>query len=386
MCKIFQIRNLTLHFNTFEGTVRALENVNLDMYEGETLGLVGETGCGKTVTARSLMRLMAPNTRVLNGEITFEGEDVLQMSEQKLEEIRGNKISMVFQDPMRALNPTMKIGDQIAEVVMLRSRKEMYRRAVDTTSDRLRQLSGRSPLKSLILRAHSKFLSLEAEKKHLGLLRLSSALPFLGKYKDHLREAVQHQVVKMLKEVQIPNPSVVADQYSHELSGGMRQRVMIAMALACNPKLLIADEPTTALDVTVQARILKLMQGLKNRFNTSTLLVTHNLGVVAEICDRVAVMYAGTVVELGDVHTMFRRPAHPYTRGLMEAIRTLGGRRRDIRIIKGMVPSLLNPPPGCRFHPRCDCAVPVCKVNTPKMIEIEAEHFVACHLLGECKS
>jgi len=384
MSEIFQIKDFTLHFNTFEGTVKALEDVNLTMYRGETLGLVGETGCGKTVTSRTLMRLLAPNARVLSGKVTFDGKNILQLSEEELQGIRGKEISMVFQEPMRALNPTMKIGDQIAEVVMLHFRREMYQQAIQMLSDRLKKLPSRSSLRSFVLRIHGKLLSLEAENKYPDIVQLSSVLPFFKGYKNHLEEIVTRRIIEMLKQVQIPNPEGVVDQYPHELSGGMRQRAMIAMALACNPKMVIADEPTTALDVTVQARTLKLMQELKNRFNTSILLVTHNLGVVAEICDRVAVMYAGTVVEFGDVYAIFRKPVHPYTRGLIEAIHKPGDQRRDLRVIKGMVPSLLDPPPGCRFHPRCDCATDACKAETPKMIEIEEGHYVACHLSGGC--
>jgi len=384
MSEIFQIKDFTLHFNTFEGTVKALEDVNLTMYKGETLGLVGETGCGKTVTSRSLMRLLAPNARVLSGEVIFDGKKVLQLSEEELQGIRGKEISMVFQEPMRALNPTMKIGDQIAEVVMLHFRREMYQQAMQMLSDRLKRLPSRFSLRSFMVRIHGRLLKFEAENKYPDLVQLSSILPFFTGYKNHLEEVVRRRIVEMLKQVQIPNPEGVVDQYPHELSGGMRQRAMIAMALACNPKMVIADEPTTALDVTVQARTLKLMQELKNRFNTSILLVTHNLGVVSEICDRVAVMYAGTIVEFGNVYEIFRKPVHPYTRGLIEAIHRPGDQRRDLRVIKGMVPSLLDPPPGCRFHPRCDYATNACKAETPKMIEIEEGHYVACHLSGGC--
>jgi peptide/nickel transport system ATP-binding protein len=380
MSEIFRIKNLTLHFLTFEGTVKALEDVNLTMFRGETLGLVGETGCGKTVTSRSLMRLMAPNARVLKGEVVFDGRNVLQLSEKELESIRGKEISMVFQEPMRALNPTMTFGDQITEVIMLHFRKEMYHKAMEVVTEKLKRSSNSA--KSLLLTVHKRLLSLEADNKYPDLLQLSSRLPFLRSYRDHLRQIVRERIVDMLKQVQIPNPQGVVDQYPHELSGGMRQRAMIAMALACSPKLVIADEPTTALDVTVQARILRLMQELKDRFSTSILLVTHNLGVVSEICDRVAVMYAGTVVELADVVTIFRRPIHPYTRGLIEAIHNPGDVRRDLREIKGTVPSLLNPPKGCRFSPRCDSSKPVCKQEMPKTIEVDKGHFVTCYLAG----
>ncbi len=312
---LLTIRDLVIHFHTYRGVVKALDGVNLSINKGEAVGLVGETGSGKTVTALTIMRLLEPNAKILNGQVLFEGRDLLKVSEEEMRKIRGKEISMVFQEPKAALNPVLTIGYQLVEAIM----------------------------------AHR-----EVEK-------------------DEARKIA----VNMLKKVGLPDPERLLKRYPHELSGGMAQRVMIAMALLMRPKLLIADEPTSALDVTVQAQILDLMKELIEEINTSVLYITHDLGVAAEICDKIAVMYAGNVVEYGDIYSVFEEPLHPYTVGLLNAIPRLG---RDLYTIKGEIPDLINPPSGCRFHPRCPKAMEVCKKVKPKLVNLGNGRYVACHL------
>jgi peptide/nickel transport system ATP-binding protein len=317
---ILSIKGLKTNFYTYAGVVKALDGINLDIYKNETLGLVGETGCGKSVTALSIIRLIQwPPGKIDEGNIIFEGSDIMKMSDNELRSIRGNKISMIFQEPMTSFNPIFKIGDQIAEVLILH--------------------------------------------QHMD------------------KETARKQAIEMLKFTGIADPAQVAISHPHELSGGMLQRAMIAMALACKPDLLIADEPTTALDVTIQAQILDLMKDLKKKTNASILLITHDLGVVADICDRVGVMYAGNIVELGEVRSIFNAPSHPYTRGLIDSIPkiTLKAGTR-LETIPGSVPNLIYPPTGCRFHPRCSKCMDICKKEKPCMYEIGPGHFVACHL------
>ena len=297
---LLEVRRLTTSFATARGEVRAVDDVSFRVEPGETLCLVGESGCGKSVTALSVMRLVAPPGRVAGGEMLFAGRDLLRLPEAEMRGLRGNEIAMIFQDPMTSLNPVYTVGEQIAEAIRL----------------------------------------------HRGAGR---------------REAWA-QAVDGMRDVAIPAPEARAKSYPHEMSGGMRQRVMIAMALACDPQLLIADEPTTALDVTIQAQILALLTRLRERRRLGLLLITHDLGVVAETADRVAVMYAGQIVEEAAVRDLFRRPRHPYTAGLLRAVPRLGaaGRRR-LETIEGVVPSMLSLPPGCRFAPRCDYAAEKCR-------------------------
>jgi len=319
---LVSIRGLKTYFYTYEGVVKALDGVDLDIYKGETLGLVGETGCGKSVTALSIMRLIPdPPGKIVTGEIQFNGENLLGKSDQEMRRIRGNRIAMIFQEPMTSLNPVLTVGDQIAEAIEL----------------------------------------------HQGLSK-----------KGALKKATS-----ILGRVGMPDPEKVVRQYPHELSGGMRQRCMIAMALSCNPDLLIADEPTTALDVTIQAQVLDLMRRLKEEFGSSILFITHDLGVIADMCDRVAVMYAGHVVECADAVTIFRHGAHPYTRGLMNAIPRMVGGQKRLQIIPGMVPNLIHPPSGCRFHPRCAMAKEICGKERPPMVEVEKGHWLSCWEKGE---
>jgi len=327
---ILNVKDLTTYFYTEEGVVRAVEGVSFKIMEGETLGLVGETGCGKSVTALSILRLVRPPGEIKSGEVIFEGEDLHQKSDVEFLKYRGNKIAMIFQDPLNSLNPVYKIGDQISEVYLLHMEDELL---------------------------------IEAVKKNTSIYDIS-------------RKWSQ----RMLKDLNIPVPRIIFDRYPHELSGGMRQRVQIAMGLACSPRLLIADEPTTALDVTVQNQILKLMKDLKKKYNTSILFITHDLGIISKMCDRVAVMYSGFIVEYGEIEKLFITPYHPYTRGLIASVPVVGKKRDVLEVIPGLVPNLIYPPSGCRFHPRCQYRFEPCDSEIPMTIEMQPEYFVACHL------
>ncbi len=315
---LLEVTDLRTYFHTGQGTVKAVDDVSFQVERGETLGLVGESGSGKSVTSLSILRLVAKPGKITGGRIAFEGQDLLGLSEARMRKIRGKKISMIFQEPMTSLNPVFTIGRQISEVLEL----------------------------------------------HEGLTRRQS----------------RERVVDMLRLVGIPMAERRVDEYPHQMSGGMRQRVMIAMALACRPKLLIADEPTTALDVTIQAQILELMKGLGRELGTSILLITHDLGVIAEMAKRVAVMYAGRIVEEADVVSIFRRPLHPYTQGLLESIPTLGAGRGRLYVIKGTVPNLAHLPQGCRFSPRCPVATDRCFREEPALVEVDPGHKVSCWL------
>ncbi len=315
---LLEVSDLRTYFHTEEGTVKAVDGVSFSLPRGRTLCLVGESGCGKSVTALSIMGLVAkPPGEIASGHVTFEGRDLLAMSRDQMNELRGNRMAMIFQEPMTSLNPAFTVGDQIAEGIQ--------------------------------------------RHKRVGA-----------------REARAH-AIEMLRRVRIPAAEQRVDDYPHRLSGGMRQRAMIAMALSLNPQLLIADEPTTALDVTIQAQILDLLRDLRAEFGMSLLLITHDLGVVAEIADEVAVMYAGHIVERTDAATLFRRPGHPYTIGLLASIPKLTEEQDELPVIEGVVPNPLSPPPGCRFHPRCPFADAKCRAEVPGLKEIAPGHQVACH-------
>jgi peptide/nickel transport system ATP-binding protein len=328
---ILDVKDLTTYFYTEEGVVRAVEGVTFKIHKGEVLGLVGETGCGKSVTALSILQVIRPPGKIVKGEVIFRGENLSLKSESEMLKYRGRDITMIFQDPLNSLNPVFRIGNQIAEVFLLHMENELL---TETT----------------------KF----PEKSIYGVAREWS--------------------IQLLRDLNIPFPEVIIDRYPHELSGGMRQRVQIAMALACSPKLLIADEPTTALDVTIQNQILKLMKDLKTKYNTSILFITHDLGIISKMCDRVAVMYSGYIVEYGDIKKLFIKPYHPYTKGLIGSVPVVGKKREKLEVIRGMVPNLIYPPSGCRFHPRCDFCFEPCESKIPKEIEVEKEYYVACHL------
>jgi oligopeptide/dipeptide ABC transporter ATP-binding protein len=315
---LIEIKNLSTYFFTYDGVVKAIEGLDLDIGPEEIFGLVGETGCGKSVTAQSIMKLIHdPPGRIVSGQILLEGEDLVPKSEREMSKIRGKKIAMIFQDPMSCLNPVKRIGEMMTEVIRL----------------------------------HLKVPQQEALKR----------------------------AVRSLEETEMPDAVYVLKQYPHELSGGMRQRVMIATAISLSPRLLIADEPTTALDVTIQAQILRLLKRLRDTFKTSILIITHNLGVVAQLCDRVAVMYAGGVVEVGSVEDIFERPGHPYTLGLIDAIPRIDEERERLRGIEGNIPNLIHPPTGCRFHPRCDLHQVRCRTERPCYRDLNGGHQVACH-------
>ena len=314
---LLSISDLSIHFLLEHGTVRAVNDLNFHLETGETIGLVGETGAGKTTTALGIMQLVqTPPGLIVNGSIEFEGRNLVKCSESEMRNVRGNKIAMIFQDPMTSLNPVMTVRDQIAEVLLL----------------------------------HQKLSTAQALKK----------------------------ADEMLDKVGIRKERV--NEYPHQFSGGMKQRVVIAIALACNPALLIADEPTTALDVTIQAQVLELMKNLKTEFNTSMIMITHDLGIVAEICDKVAIMYAGSVVEYADKLTLFDNPSHPYTIGLFGSIPDIYSDTETLNPIKGLMPDTMNLPTGCPFHPRCDKAMPECSQTVPKSIEVSENHFVKCLL------
>jgi oligopeptide/dipeptide ABC transporter ATP-binding protein len=319
MAPLLRVSNLRTSFFTSDGEVRAVDGVSFDIDDGKTVGLVGESGCGKSVTALSIMQLLPKSTgRIVGGEIRFQARDLASLPEQEMRRIRGNEISMIFQEPMTSLNPVMTIGDQIAETV------------------RLHQGASRS----------------EARNRAIELLRL----------------------------VKIADPQKRVGNYPHQFSGGQRQRVMIAMALACTPKLLIADEPTTALDVTIQAQILELIGELQGRLGMAVLLITHDLGVVAERADQVAVMYAGKIVESAKPEVIFSRPKHPYTIGLLDSLPGRRSGKKRLAAISGMVPSPLDWPTGCRFRDRCVRADTCCAAQPPPLIEIERHHRVACFM------
>ncbi len=320
---LLEVQGLKTHFFTFDGVARAVDDVSFDLDRGEVLGIVGESGCGKSVTAQSIMRLVPePPGRIVGGSIHFDGIDIATLPIEKVRGIRGNRIAMIFQEPMTSLNPVFTIGNQISEMFI----------------------------------------------QHEGLSR----------------KAAWDKAVEMLGRVQIPAPERRAEAYPHQLSGGMRQRAMIAMALSCNPEILIADEPTTALDVTVQAQILDLMLTLRQDYDTAIMMITHDLGVIAEIAGRVIVMYAGKVVEAAATEVLFEDARHPYTRGLLKSIPRLGRRasegRQRLSEIEGMVPGLLKMPQGCAFHPRCRHAMSECRDRVPGLTEPDSGHMVRCLL------
>ncbi len=325
MSTLLSVNNLKTHFYSSGKTIRALDGVSFDIEAGTVFGLVGETGCGKSVTALSILRLIPyPPGKIVGGEIHFRGKSLLDLSDEEVRSVRGKEISMIFQEPMTSLNPVFRIGDQMMEVIML----------------------------------------------HQGL----------GKSQAF------EKAVEMLELVHMPEAQKVMKQFPHQLSGGMRQRAMIAMELSCRPFLLIADEPTTALDVTIQAQILKLIKEMKEEFHTSILLITHDLGVIAEMCDRVAVMYAGSIVEQACVEEIFDDPKHPYTKGLWGAIPRIDEEKDNLAVIPGIVPDLSQPPEACKFHPRCSFRFAPCDQIVPPLFQTSPGHFVACFLYGEEKT
>ncbi len=318
MSKLLQVRDLRTHFFTDEGVVKAVDGVSYDLEEGETLGLVGESGCGKSVSALSLLRLIpSPPGKIVGGEVIFEGQDLLKLDEDEIRHIRGNRIAMVFQEPMTSLNPVLTIGRQLTEGLELHLKMD--------------------------------------------------------------RAAARRRAIELLEMVGIPEAATRLNDYPHQFSGGMRQRVMIAMALSCNPKLLLADEPTTALDVTIQAQILEIMARLSREFGTAVIIITHNLGVVARYADRVNVMYAGKIVETATARKLYADPRHPYTVGLLRSVPRLDQVRKDkLEPIEGVPPDLINMPKGCSFYPRCAYRIDKCREESPPLMQVDSNHFAAC--------
>ena len=372
--KILEIKNLTTYFYTEEGIVKAVDGVSFDMYEDEVLGLVGETGCGKSVTALSILKLVRNPGKIKKGSIKYKNINLLELLDNEIREYRGKKITMIFQDPLNSLNPVLTVGRQVGEVFLLHQKEEMQEILEEKLIERENKLKEIKELNSKIEEeTQDKLIQKEYEER---LKTLEKETRYIPRLKDVLRE----KSIGIIKEVGIADPEEILKRYPHELSGGMRQRVMIAMALSCNPSLLIADEPTTALDVTIQAQILDLLKELKEKFKTSILLITHDLGIIARMCDRVAVMYSGNIVEYATADDLFNNPRHPYTKGLIKAIPTLDKRDQDLTTIRGSVPNLIYPPSGCRFHPRCDFRLDICDRVRPRFTEISDRYFVACHL------
>jgi peptide/nickel transport system ATP-binding protein len=316
---LLQVNDLKVHFYTLRGVVHALERVAFHLNRQETLGLAGETGCGKSVTARAILRLIDPPGKIISGRIMFEGRDILTIDEADIRDIRGSEISMIMQEPKMSLNPVIRVGEQVAETLLI----------------------------------HDRSLN---------------------------RKSARKLAVDMLAQLGIADPARMVRRYPHELSGGMSQRIMIAMMLVTRPKLLIADEPTSALDVTIQAQILDLMKMLVSEIQTSVLMITHDLGVMAETCDRVAVMYAGDMVEVGSVHNVLKNPQHPYTRGLLQTVPDKANPDQPLFSIKGNVPSLLEPQTNCRFAPRCESVMDRCNREIPPIYHLNGDHQAACFL------
>ena len=317
---LLSVESLRMYYQVGRGFVKAVDGVSFNLGKGETLGIAGESGCGKSSLALTLLRILPSNARIIDGSVLLEGRDILKMNEETLrKEIRWKRISIVFQGAMNALNPVFRVGDQIAEAILL--------------------------------------------------------------HEDVTKEEAHRRARELLKLVGIP-PSR-ADNYPHEFSGGMKQRVMIAMALACNPDIVIADEPTTALDVIVQAQILKLLKDLRAKLNLSLILITHDLSIISEICDKVAIMYAGKIMEYGSAYDIFKNPLHPYTQGLIAAIPSIRGPKKKLRSIPGTPPNLLNPPSGCPFHPRCPYTDEICRQEPPPIVRLGRDRYVVCHKVEE---
>lgn len=317
--ELLSVKNLKTYFYMSQGQVKAVDGIDLSIPKQKAVGLVGESGCGKSATALSIVRLLpSPPSKILDGEILYKGNDLLKLSEKELRKIRGKEISIVFQDPMTFLNPVLKIGVQISETIL--------------------------------------------------------------EHQSVKKGDVKKKVVDLLEHIGIPAAPDVVEYYPHQLSGGMRQRVLIAMALSCNPSLVIMDEPTTALDVTIQRQILELIKGLIKDYDMSLMLITHDLGVVAEICDYIYIMYAGRIVEQADVYTIFEGAKHPYTKGLLASALSIEEHKKDLVGLDGNVPDLMNPPSGCKFHPRCNCVKDICREEEPPLTQLESGHFVRCWL------
>ena len=431
MQKLIETQDLYTDFNTFEGVVKALNGVALAVNEGETYGLVGESGCGKSVAVRSMMRIVQAPGRITAGKVLIffraedrsRGIDILRRSEAYMTSIRGDSISMIFQEASTSLNPVLSVGFQVGESFH-------FHRRVQMLEDTIRDLDGEIGRGGFFLARGWKLLSRSLFARELGVLKDYEAeidridhelyqlegagagealrrkallmrrrdrlgeksvlaefckhVPFLRRYYRRLERTVRRHVVELLRSLGVANPERIAEGYPHELSGGMKQRIVIAIALACHPVLLIADEPTSNLDVTIQAQIIELIRELKQKVISSVLFITHDLGLVAEICDRASVMYAGDIAETAAVRELFRRPLHPYTQGLLASVPKVS-QTGELATIRGTVPNLIDPPGGCRFHPRGPHAMEVCKGAKPPTLESSPGHWVACYLYTDGK-
>lgn len=374
--KLLEVKNLKTYFYTEEGIVKAVDGVSFNIYEDEVLGLVGETGCGKSVTALSLLQLVRAPGKIIEGSVIFKGEELLKLKEKEMREKRGKDITMIFQDPLNSLNPVFSVGKQISEVFKLHQDTELRKELDNRKLERFRRKKEIKVLKKALKDKNNPLTEEEIREINAKKQKFKKETGHIPNIEDVALDKSE----EIIKEVGIPDARGILNRYPHELSGGMRQRVMIAMALSCNPALLIADEPTTALDVTIQAQILDMMVDLRERFKTSILLITHDLGIIAEMCDRVAVMYSGNIVEYATAEDLFKNPRHPYTKGLIGAIPSIEKKDQKLETIRGMVPNLIYPPSGCRFHPRCDYRMEICDKVKPPLTEISVRYFVACHL------
>jgi peptide/nickel transport system ATP-binding protein len=426
MAKLIATRDLYTDFHTFEGVVKALNGVALTIDKGETYGIVGESGCGKSVTVRSMMRIVQAPGRIEDGKILIffdekslgKGIDLLERSETYMSSIRGDRISMIFQEASTSLNPVLTIGDQVGESLLLHCRVQMveetitalrkeraasrfvlvkawkslqkglfaielgklkaYKKQIDRIDELLLQLEGRDDKAAEAERDQLNYRRDHKPERH-PLVQFVRHVPLLNLFDRRLERTVRSHVVKLLRSLGVANPERIAKGYPHELSGGMQQRIVIAIALASEPLLLIADEPTSNLDVTIQAQIVELIKTLKKTVISSVLYITHDLGLVAEICDRASVMYAGDVAETATVMEIFKNPLHPYTKGLLKSVPKVE-QAGQLASIPGNVPNLIKPPSGCRFHPRCPHAMEICARQKPPTLEHSPGHYVACYL------
>jgi len=422
---LLQTHSLETKFYTFEGVVKALNGVGVVVNDGETYGLVGESGCGKSVTVRSMMRIVQEPGRIVGGRIVIffdekdkkHGVDIVQQSEAYMQQMRGDDISMIFQEASTALNPVFSVEFQVGESFEFHRLEQMLEETVKELDaevaagnsgilgfkkfqrnqfDRERRSYGR--YQAAVDKLDQQIIALENAELESNLPRIRTLtrrrermrpfdvttrvlrrIPFLRRYRKRLKKTIRRHVIALLRSLGLPNPENVVDRYPHELSGGMQQRIVIAIALACNPKLLIADEPTSNLDVTIQAQIVDLIKRLKEATISSVVFITHDLGLVADVCDRVSVMYAGDVVETASVRDLFKEQFHPYTKGLLASVPKVE-QEGPLKPIPGTVPNLVHPPTGCRFHPRCPSAMDICSRVKPTTLEKAPEHFVACHL------
>ena len=431
MEKLIETRELYTDFNTFEGVVKALNGVSVVVHEGETYGLVGESGCGKSVSVRSMMRIVQAPGRIVGGKVVIffraedrsRGVDILRRSETYMTSLRGDSISMIFQEASTSLNPVLSIGYQVGESFRFHRRAQMLEETIQGLETELsgrlfflargwkrmqrdlfrRELAVLRRYEGTIDRTDHELYALEDKtdrdslrrmallnrrrdrlREKSALAEVAKRLPFLSYYQRRLDKTITRHVVELLRSLGVANPERIVDGYPHELSGGMQQRIVIAIALACHPVLLIADEPTSNLDVTIQAQIIDLIKTLKETTISSVLFITHDLGLVAEICDRASVMYAGDIAETATVRELFRNPLHPYAQGLLRSVPKVE-QTGELATIPGSVPNLIDPPSGCRFHPRCPHRMEVCPTKKPPLIEHSEGHWVACYLYADAK-